>query len=77
VQFVRGDFERYRNVVDSVRTPLFNLEGRKAMLTFLSFEQEKAKTLLALGSRQLKQLNSTGSLIGGETAKWRGRKGLK
>ncbi|GAA5892223.1 hypothetical protein JCM6882_003615 [Rhodosporidiobolus microsporus] len=54
-QFVRGDFERYKDVVDS----------------------EKAKTLLALGNRQLKQLNSTGSLIGGQGDKWRGRKGLK
>ncbi|GAA5864349.1 hypothetical protein JCM8547_005793 [Rhodosporidiobolus lusitaniae] len=55
VEFIRGDFERYRGVVDS----------------------EKAKTLLALGSRQLKQLHSTGSLIGGDYAKWRGKKGLK
>ncbi|GAA5837329.1 hypothetical protein JCM11251_004968 [Rhodosporidiobolus azoricus] len=51
--WVRGDFERYRDVVDS----------------------EKAKTLLALGNRQLKQLNSTGILIGSEGDKWRGRKG--
>ncbi|GAA5959969.1 hypothetical protein JCM21900_001444 [Sporobolomyces salmonicolor] len=54
VEWVRGDFERYRDVVES----------------------EKAKTLLALGHRQLKQLNSTGSLIGGDSAKWRGKRSL-
>ncbi|GAA6054354.1 hypothetical protein JCM3770_003332 [Rhodotorula araucariae] len=37
-------------------------------------DSEKAKTLLALGHRQLKQLHATGSLIGGDSAKWRGRK---
>ncbi|GAA6010852.1 hypothetical protein JCM10207_003959 [Rhodosporidiobolus poonsookiae] len=55
VEWVRGDFERYRGVVES----------------------EKAKTLLALGHRQLKQLNATGSLIGGQGDKWRGKRGLK
>jgi hypothetical protein len=39
--------------------------------------QEKSKTLLALGHRQLKQLNATGSLIGGDIAKFRGKKGLR
>ena len=34
--------------------------------------QEKAKTLLALGHRQLKQLNSTSMLVGPEGDKWRG-----
>ncbi|GJN93503.1 hypothetical protein Rhopal_006560-T1 [Rhodotorula paludigena] len=52
VRWVRSDFERYRDVVDS----------------------EKAKTLLALGQRQLKQMHATGSLIGGDSAKWRGKK---
>jgi hypothetical protein len=34
VQFVRGDFERYRNVVDSVHNPLLPLsQAEKAMLT--------------------------------------------
>ncbi|BGP19137.1 hypothetical protein JCM10213_006832 [Rhodosporidiobolus nylandii] len=55
MQWVRGDFERYKGVVES----------------------EKAKTLLALGHRQLKQLNSTGSLIGGQGDRWRGRRGAK
>lgn len=35
-------------------------------------ESEKSKTLLALGQRQLKQLNATGSLLGGESSKFRG-----
>jgi len=39
--------------------------------------QEKSKTLLALGQRQLKQLHATGSLIGGDSAKWRGRRTAK
>lgn len=34
--------------------------------------QVKCKTLLALGGRQLKQLNSTGMLVGSEGDKWRG-----
>ncbi|GAA5936074.1 LYR motif-containing protein 2 [Sporobolomyces koalae] len=50
VQWIRGDFERYRTVIES----------------------EKSKTLLALGHRQLKQLNATGSLLGGESSKFRG-----
>ncbi|GAA5836729.1 hypothetical protein JCM3766R1_007003 [Sporobolomyces carnicolor] len=52
VQWIRGDFERYRSVVES----------------------EKSRTLLALGQRQLKQLNATGSLLGGENSKFRGTK---
>ncbi|ORY78031.1 complex 1 protein [Leucosporidium creatinivorum] len=52
VKWVRSDFERYRDVVES----------------------EKVKTLLALGHRQLKQLNATGSLVGSEGAKWRGQR---
>jgi hypothetical protein len=35
-------------------------------------DQEKSKTLLALGQRQLKQLNATGSLLGGDSEKFRG-----
>ncbi|POY76467.1 hypothetical protein BMF94_0668 [Rhodotorula taiwanensis] len=35
-------------------------------------ESEPCKTLLALGHRQLKQLGSTSSLIGGEHSKFRG-----
>ncbi|GAA5988403.1 hypothetical protein JCM5350_005298 [Sporobolomyces pararoseus] len=50
VQWIRGDFERYRTVIES----------------------EKSKTLLALGQRQLKQLNATGSLLGGDNSKFRG-----
>ncbi|GAA6039269.1 hypothetical protein JCM8097_003236 [Rhodosporidiobolus ruineniae] len=53
MQWVRGDFERYRDVVDS----------------------EKSKTLLALGHRQLKQMNSSASLLGVQGDKWRGRRG--
>lgn len=34
--------------------------------------QEKSRTLLALGKRQLKQLNSTGSLLTPESSKFRG-----
>lgn len=76
IEFVRADFERYKGIVDSVRTLSFLQRWAGGTDTSL-IEQEKAKTLLALGSRQLKQLNSTGSLIGGASAKWRGRKGLK
>ncbi|GAA5825794.1 hypothetical protein JCM5353_001430 [Sporobolomyces roseus] len=50
VQWIRGDFERYKDVVES----------------------EKSRTLLALGKRQLKQLNSTGSLLTPESSKFRG-----
>ena len=35
-------------------------------------EQEQAKTLLSFAHRQLKQLNSTGMLVGNEGDKWRG-----
>ncbi|GAA5862388.1 hypothetical protein JCM3774_002500 [Rhodotorula dairenensis] len=35
-------------------------------------DSEKCKTLLSLGHRQLKQLGSTSSLIGGNTSKFRG-----
>ncbi|KAI5477153.1 hypothetical protein MNV49_006809 [Pseudohyphozyma bogoriensis] len=33
---------------------------------------DSSKTLLGLGNRQLKQLNSTGMLVGSEGDKWRG-----
>ncbi|GAA6061154.1 hypothetical protein JCM10212_005740 [Sporobolomyces blumeae] len=52
VQWIRGDFEQYRHVVDS----------------------EKSRTLLALGQRQLKQLNATGSLLGIDSDKFRGNR---
>lgn len=53
VRWIRVDFERYREVIDS----------------------DKSKVLLALGHRQLKQLNSTGMLVGNEGSKWRGGRG--
>lgn len=48
------------------------LQQNQTELTHVLTLQEKAKTLLALGHRQLKQLNATGSLVGSEGAKWRG-----
>lgn len=71
VGWVRRDFERYRDVVESVRVLSRCFLG---LCADLGGVQEKAKTLLALGHRQLKQLNATGSLVGSEGAKWRGQR---
>ncbi|SCV70359.1 BQ2448_1753 [Microbotryum intermedium] len=72
----------YRSFIRATRN-LGNLEARWDTLKWIrtDFERykglvdsEKAKSLLSLGARQLKQLNSTGSLIGTDGSKFRGTK---
>ncbi|GAA5843304.1 hypothetical protein JCM9279_002056 [Rhodotorula babjevae] len=70
-QFIRatrslGDVDARWETVQWVRK---DFERYRGMV-----DSEKSKTLLALGQRQLKQLHATGSLIGGDSAKWRGRR---
>ncbi|GAA6019260.1 hypothetical protein JCM11491_001293 [Sporobolomyces phaffii] len=70
----------YRQFIRSTRT-LGGLDARWETVQWIRadferyrtvVESEKSRTLLALGQRQLKQLNATGSLLGGDSSKFRG-----
>ncbi|KDE07482.1 hypothetical protein MVLG_02346 [Microbotryum lychnidis-dioicae p1A1 Lamole] len=72
----------YRSFIRATRN-LGTLEARWHTIKWIrtDFERYKglvdsqqAKTLLSLGARQLKQLNSTASLIGTDGSKFRGTK---
>ncbi|SGY14814.1 BQ5605_C013g07110 [Microbotryum silenes-dioicae] len=75
IKWIRTDFERYKGLVDSVSPRSSITHLWEPILNLLAHDsQQQAKTLLSLGARQLKQLNSTASLIGIDGSKFRGTK---